>query len=303
MVISWLQKTSVKAVCEQQRMSWNAVDGIMKRAVTRGVARKHQRAIKHICVDEVSVKKSRQYMTIVSDQLGEVLCIEDGKSKESLGNYYEKLDEGAREGLEVISMDMSPAYQSITLEMIPDARKKIAFDRFHVAQGINRARDLVRREESNRLQAVLNDKSLAGTRYMWLKSGETLSRKQRLDLGQLSQIAQKTGRAWVLNEHAKTLWDYQNRGWAERGRLQWCRRAAWSGLKPFKVVVKTIRKNMWGIINAIVLDANNGIAESVNSKIKMIKIKARGIRNKERFKTVIMFHCGGLSLYPETHCN
>ncbi len=41
------------------------------------------------------------------------------------------------------------------------------------------------------------------------------------------------------------------------------------------------------------------LAESLNSRIKMIKVKSRGYRNKERFITDIYFHLGGLDLYPE----
>ncbi len=32
---------------------------------------------------------------------------------------------------------------------------------------------------------------------------------------------------------------------------------------------------------------------------RMLINKAYGYRNKERFKTGILFHCGGLNLYPK----
>jgi transposase len=37
----------------------------------------------------------------------------------------------------------------------------------------------------------------------------------------------------------------------------------------------------------------------LNSKIKTIKVRSRGFRNKERFKNAIYFHLGGLDLYPD----
>jgi len=40
-----------------------------------------------------------------------------------------------------------------------------------------------------------------------------------------------------------------------------------------------------------------------NSRIKTIKIRARGFRNEERFKNVIYFYLGGLDLYPEGYEN
>jgi transposase len=43
----------------------------------------------------------------------------------------------------------------------------------------------------------------------------------------------------------------------------------------------------------------NSGAESINSLIKRVKTNARGFRNRDRFRMAIMFHCGGLDLYPE----
>jgi transposase len=70
-------------------------------------------------------------------------------------------------------------------------------------------------------------------------------------------------------------------------------------LEPIKTVGKTIRRHLWGILNAIELKVSNGPAESINSRIKMIKIRSRGFRNKQRFANAIYFLLGGLDLYPE----
>lgn len=298
MVIGWLQITSISGVRKQLGMSWNAVDGIMRRAVARGQARQKRQSPVHICVDEVSIKKGHKYMTIVSTGTGQVLSVEDDRTKESLRRYYDTLTQKQKEKLAVISMDMSPTYLPVTLEEIPGAVKKIAFDRFHVAQQINKALDEVRKRESVELRNILRESALKGNRFLWLRGAEKLSGQQKKNLNTLRSLSNKTGRAWLLKEYARSLWDYSSRGWAERGWLKWYSRAIRSRLIPIKTVAKSIKKNLWGIVNAIILGANNGSAESINSKIKMIKAKARGYRNNERFKTAILFHCGGLSLYP-----
>jgi len=41
----------------------------------------------------------------------------------------------------------------------------------------------------------------------------------------------------------------------------------------------------------------NALAESTNGTIEWIKRTARGYRNRENFKTAILFHCGGLKLH------
>ncbi len=69
-------------------------------------------------------------------------------------------------------------------------------------------------------------------------------------------------------------------------------------MAPVKEVAKTIKEHLWGILNAVVLKVDNAHAESINSRIKTIKMRSRGFRNKERFRNAIYFHLGRLDLYP-----
>ena len=71
-------------------------------------------------------------------------------------------------------------------------------------------------------------------------------------------------------------------------------------LEPVKEAAKIIKNHLWGILNAIILKVSNGPAESINSRIKTIKIRANGFRNKDRFIDAIYFHLGGLDLSPRT---
>ncbi len=74
-------------------------------------------------------------------------------------------------------------------------------------------------------------------------------------------------------------------------------------LDPMKKTVKTIKKYLWGILNAIVLEVNNGPVESINSGIKSVKVRARGYRNIQQFATEMYFYLGGLDMYPEGYRN
>jgi transposase len=95
-----------------------------------------------------------------------------------------------------------------------------------------------------------------------------------------------------------TLWNYTRRSWATRAWKRWLAWAARSRLEPVRKVARIIKDHHWGIINAVVLKADNGGAESINSRIKMIKVRSRGFRNKARFRNAIYFHLGGLDLCP-----
>ncbi len=54
-VLSWLKISTVGAVRKQLKLSWNAVDGIMTRAVKRGLSQ--PLSARHMNVDEVAFKK------------------------------------------------------------------------------------------------------------------------------------------------------------------------------------------------------------------------------------------------------
>ena len=63
-------------------------------------------------------------------------------------------------------------------------------------------------------------------------------------------------------------------------------------------VARMLERHLEGILNAIVLHATNALAEGINSRIQRIKRMACGFRNRERFRRAILFHLGGLDLYP-----
>ena len=55
-------------MAERLRLSWNAVDGIMQRAVKRGLSRRETLAPKRLSVDETAYRKGHDYITVVTDQ-------------------------------------------------------------------------------------------------------------------------------------------------------------------------------------------------------------------------------------------
>ncbi len=58
------------------------------------------------------------------------------------------------------------------------------------------------------------------------------------------------------------------------------------------------KRHAVAIINAIVLNRNNAMAERLNGKIQEIKLSAKGYRTFENFRIAILFFHGKLMLYP-----
>ena len=176
-VIDWLRDASTAAVARNLKLSWNAVDGIMHRAVVRGLARRARTLPEHLSVDETSFQRRHEYVTVVTEQTtGAVLYVADDRTRESLAGFFEPLSLEERTGIASISIDMWPAYIRTVEEFVPDARRKICFDKFHLAQHLGNGVDSVRRAEHKRLSAEGDDR-LKGTRYRWLEQPMNMAAK------------------------------------------------------------------------------------------------------------------------------
>ena len=291
-VIAGLKEASISAVAEQ-------LDGIKERAVRRGLLRRAALEPKRIGLDETSFQKRHEYVTVVNDiETGNVFWVADGRGKVALDAFYESLGEERLDRLEAVSMDMWKPYILSTAWHVPDAERKIAFDRFHVVKHLGDAVDKVRRQENRELMKD-GDESLKGTKYVWLKKPKTLAGKQLKSFRALKDSALKTARAWALKEAARNIWGYKTRTWARKAWNAWLDWAQRSRIEPMVKVAKTIRYNLIGILNADVLGVTNARAESLNAKIQRVKRMACGFRNRKRFRTSILFHLGGLDLSPQ----
>ena len=165
-VLSWLQEASFSAVAKRLDLSWDQVDGIMQRAVRRGLARRGVVEPKRIGVDETSFQKRHEYVTVVNDlDSGAVVWVADGRGQDALDRFYQGLSKEARAQIEAVAMDMWKPYILSTAVHVPDAERKLAFDRFHVIKHLGDAVDRVRRQENRRLVA-LGDDSLKSTKYL-----------------------------------------------------------------------------------------------------------------------------------------
>lgn len=298
LVIDWLGEASFSAVARRLSLTWDEVDGIMGRAVARGLARRELLPPTRIGVDETSFQKRHEYVTVVCDlERDVVLYVADDHKETSLDGFYESLTPGMREGVEVVCMDMWRPYIASTRHYVPEAEQKIAFDKFHVAKQLGDAVDRVRRVEHRALKAQ-GKETLSRTRYWWLSNPESMDADRWRDFGALRRSTLKTARAWAIKELAMTLWNYTRRGWAMRAWTAWLSWALRCRLAPMRAVAQTVRKYLWGIVNAIVHHATNALGEGMNARIQEIKRTACGFRNRQRFRNAIYFHLGGLDLYP-----
>jgi len=301
LVIDWLKESSMKGVAQIMGLSWDQVDGIMGRAVRRGLLRRELEPPRAIGVDEKAFKKRQNYVTIVTD-LGRarkrVLHVAEGRTKDALLGFYDQFDDEQLAGIEAVAMDMWGPYISATKKKVPRAEEKICFDRFHVVKHLLDGVDKVRRQESRELLRQ-GDRRLVGTKYYWLQNPLYMSDERYADFSAIRKASLKTARAWAMNDAASALWygprdrDAVTQRW--KAWLKWPPRCR---MEPMMRVGRTVKRHLWGIVNAIVHGVSNAAAEGINSVIQKLKGRACGFRNWTRFTNAIYFHLGDLDLYP-----
>jgi transposase len=299
--IDVLKEADVEGTTRILTTSWDEAWHIQEKAVARGLAAKVQTVIPHLGVDEKAIAKGHKYFTLVCDiDRGTVEYVAEDRKKESLDGYFQGLSQRQLEGIAAIAMDMHEAYIQSILEHVPEAKEKIVFDRFHVMGHMGKAVDLVRRQEHKDLVKG-GDESLVKTKYLWLYTEENLPEKDRERFDQVKALNLKTSRAWAIKECLRALWSYTYTASARKFWKRWNGWAVRSKLKPVIAAARTIRDHLYNILTYCQHKITNAVAEGLNSKIQKIKQMACGFRNKDHFKTAILFHCGGLKLYPVTH--
>ena len=297
MAISWLKVGPINAVAQRLRISWDEAWGIMSRAVRRGLERRAPGAIEDLGLDETSFQKPHEYVTVLVDRSdGTVIDILDDRKKTTLKGWLENNHRRLQQ-LRSVSMDMLEAYINAVTEVIEGAERLICFGRFHVAAHFGKAADKVRAAEYRVLRRAGRN-PLTRTKREWLRRKANGGYRDKRAFLRLTRLNLKTARAWRIKEAAGMLWSYRYRGVTERNRkrlLGWISRC---GLEAMVKVGGMVRRYLWGIINAVVSNVTNARAEGLNSVVQWLKYTARGYRNRERFRTAIYFHLGGLDLYP-----
>ena len=301
LAIAWLKEATPPAVARRLGLTWEEANGIVERAVRRGLARRPTAAARYLGIDEHSYLKHFQFVTMVVDlERQTVLHVADDRTAETLAEYFDGLSIEERLAIEAVVMDMWDPYRRTVRDYVPDGDLKIVFDRFHVMRHVIEAMDQVRRRE-NRVLRQRGDHRLTGTKFLWLKTrvaGTDFTAAARRQFRRLRRSTLKSARAWAMKEAFRRLWDYRSIPAARAFFARWQAWAIRSRLRPMVHVAGIIRRHLNNVLNYIAYPLTNAVTEGLNAKIQWIKYSSRGFRNRERFKLAIYFHCGGLDLAP-----
>ncbi|EQA80045.1 transposase [Leptospira alstonii serovar Pingchang str. 80-412] len=277
-------------------LSWDEIHLIRKKAVERGLRRRKDHKIKYLGIDEKSFRRGRKYITVLNDlQRQTVIEVKEGKSKEAVTQLLSSLSKKVKRSCEAVAVDMDPVFKTAIEKNLPDA--DIVHDKFHISKYLNEAVANIWKDENRRLRSV-NNETLSGTKFLWLTNQENYSDKQKEAFNSLKLNLYKVGKGWQIKEAFRYFWSYRYKGNAEKFFKRWYFWATHSKLKPTSGVAKMLYKNIKYILTYFAHRITNAGSESINSSIQKIKSNARGFRNFDFFRVAILFHLGGLDVYP-----
>jgi len=265
-----------------------------------------------IGVDEYS-HKGHNYITVflshpdvVTDEAGRrrqagkgrVLFVTEGKDKDAVLRFLErfKAKDGTPEQVEVATSDMIHGFRSAMQESFPNA--VVTVDKFHVLKNCSDAVDNTRRRELRSKDSV-KARDLKESRYIWLKNPDNLTDKQRTRLSQLLEVEYlDTVQAYSCRLELQDFYE-THKAYDEEmisAFEEMVIKFANSPVKEIRKFAACLTRNTVEILNYFQTLRTNAILEGFNSKISIIKSRARGFKNMRNFMNMIYFVCGELSL-------
>ena len=262
--------------------------------VTAAYQRKDMSEVTCVGVDEMSLRKGHEYLTIFADLKDKaVLFATEGKDKQTWEAFIKEWEkhEGHRHQLTCVSMDMSKAYRAAVPEWCRNA--EIVFDKYHIVSHVNAAVDQVRKYEL-RYGPQSTQNALRKTLWIWRKNPENLTEKEQ---GRLAGIDHKnvwTAKAYQMRLVFQDIYRSATAAEAKHRFQVWCRWvrmvAAQAPRSYFAAMLgsaKMVLNHLEGIVAHWKDKITNAFMEGLNSVFSATKRRARGYRSSTHLIAIL----------------
>ena len=291
--------------CSDKQL-WRRIDHY----VTKARALDDMSEVSIVGIDETSLRKGQNYITVVHDlQTKRLLFACEGRDHQTVVDFCAdlKVHGGDPDQVKHVCQDMSAAYAKGVALALPHAQ--ISYDRFHVIAMANEAMDGVRRQEMSTQPRAVKDalgdndrKLLKSLTWGMRRNPQGWSGKQINAMHWLQHSTLKSARAWRLKMALRAVYAkaaQENRGELAKadliGWISWARR---SRLEPFKKLANTLKQRIDGVVRGMLDNRSNAYVEAMNGLLQQAKRAARGFRTATYFISIAYLRMSKLKHLP-----
>jgi transposase len=286
---------SIAAIADAFGLHWDTVKAIDKAALEIELNPPDLAGVRHLALDEFSIKRRHTYGTIFLDVArNRVLWVCATREKQAVTDVFRNVfGTEVCAGIEAVSMDWWQAYEEAVKECLPNAQ--VVWDLFHVVKKYNlEVIDRVRVDEAHRCQSPEESRAMKKTKFLLLKNRTNLRGEEPAKLKALLAANRRLFVVHLLGDALKKLWDYRYPAWARRWFGGWYQRAIRSRIEPLKRFARALKERLHGVLAHCRHRIHTGTLEGTNNKVKVIKRVAYGFRDLDYFFLKIRGHFTGV---------
>lgn len=310
--LSLCRELPVRQAANQMRVAAKRLWRRVRHYVEVARAKDGMSSVRYVGIDETSVKRRHQYITVVHDLAAKRLLFAcPGRDHQSLAAFAEDMRAhgGDPASIEHACIDMSAAYAKGIAQSLPNAQ--ISYDRFHVVALANAAMDEVRREEMRSPGAAVREavgehskKPLRQLLWGMRKDSASWTRAQFEAMHWLQRSNLKSARAWRLKQALRLVYrearDSNSEAIALGALTKWMSWARRSRLEPFKRLAATLKEHLGGVVRGMLDGRSNAYVEGMNGLLQKAKAAARGFRDPENFIAITYLRMSKLKHLPRS---
>jgi len=294
-VVELCEIAPIKHVARLLSIGWDTVKEIFKEHLEHRLKKRKLGQVRYIAIDEFSIRKGHQYMTVVLDlETGEILFVNEGKDADAVLPFLYKLKR-KKARLSAVAIDMSQAYIKAVREVFPDV--DIVHDPYHVVALVNKAIDETRRDIARNLPDS-ERRYLKGSRFLLLKGQEKLSTDGREHIEKLMDFNEPLYQAYLLKEELRTFWSLDTEEEGKRLLDSWISNAKALDIAHFTRLAETLQEHQRGLLDYFKHQITTAPLEGLNNKIKTLKRQAYGFRDNWYFKLRLYFIHDSIPAFP-----
>ena len=294
--VAWLARHCAKSmVAMMLRVAWETVGSIITRVMAEvdGLGEDRFADVRRIGIDEVSYQRGHKYLVVVVDHAnGRLLWVGKGRTKKTLGAFFDALGEEGCRRIALVSADGADWIADMVGLRCPNAEQCV--DPFHVVSWVVTAVDMVRRRKVGEARRGGDNKmltTLSESRWAVLKNPDRLNPQQRTKLTEIQKENNELYRAYLLKEQFRQIF---TAGGEERIEIfdEWMVWASHSRIPEIVEAARKMRRFRDDIANTLTHGLTNAIVEGLNSRVRLIINIARGFRSVEALMALMQLHLG-----------